>query len=122
MERTWMPTVAGILNIAAAASSFIGSFWLAVLAGFGRCFSPDGSWGVGPNTPFFYPSAVFGVLAAFLFVLTILALIGSVQILRRGGWAWALIGSIAAVFAFFPLGIPAVILTVMSEKEIRQKS
>jgi hypothetical protein len=32
----------------------------------------------------------------------------------------ALVGSIAALFAFFPVGIPAIVLTVMAENEFNQ--
>ncbi len=120
MERTWMPTVAGILDIVAGVSSLIGSFFIAFVAavsgtGFSRCFDYS-----GPGTPFFISSVVLSMIAVLLFTLGAVAVIGGIQALRRASWTWSLIGGISAIFCFFPLGIAALIMTVMAEKEIGQ--
>jgi hypothetical protein len=60
----------------------------------------------------------FVVLATMLFAAGVVAIVGGIYVIQRRKRMWALAGSIAAVFGFFPLGIPAVILTVLSEKQL----
>jgi hypothetical protein len=57
-----------------------------------------------------------------LLVFGILSLVGGMFAVQRRHWAWALVGSIAAIFCFFPLGVAAVILVIMAEKEFIGRS
>ncbi len=121
MERNWTSTVAGILDIIAGVSSLIGSAVLALLAGVigqgaHHVFDPPAGWALLSG------SAVFAVCALMTLVFGVLAVIGGIFSLQRRRWAWALIGAIAAVFSFFPLGIPAIILIVIAEKDFARAS
>jgi hypothetical protein len=64
--------------------------------------------------------ALFFPLALLCFVIGVAAVIcGIAAINRRRMWL-AIVGGIAAVLSFFPLGVAAVILTVLSEKEFER--
>jgi hypothetical protein len=121
MEKTWAPTVAGILDIVAGVMSLIGCLVLAILGSaahhafqhYVRCedvFLPCS------------PGVLFSGLSLMLLVFGVLSLVGGIFAVQRRNWAWALVGSIAAIFCFFPLGVVAVILVVMAEKEFIGRS
>jgi hypothetical protein len=109
-----MPTVAGILEICAGASSLIGSAVLAFLALAARSV-PRGVSEPVPEWPFDVGFAMFLGLATLLVVLGVLALIGGIHALRAARGFWPIIGAIAATLSCFPLGIAAIVLTVMNE-------
>ena len=114
MEKTWMPTVAGILDIVAGALSFVGIifalFGILMLGSVGDMYQ---SMGI-PETLILTIAAIFAIFAV---IVDILAIIGGLYALQRRNWGMALTGSIAAVFASWPLGIAAIVLTVLSKKE-----
>ena len=113
-ENTWMPTVAGILDIVAGISAIGGSLPIGFIAmGMGSFAVPARS--AAADYPVGLLVGFFLVLAIGLFAAGIISIIGGIHALQRRKRIWALAGSIGAVFGFFPLGIPAVILTVMSE-------
>ena len=113
-ENTWMPTVAGILDILAGISAIVGSLPIGFIAmGMGSFAVPARS--AAAEYPVGLLVGFFLVLATGLFAAGIISIIGGVHALQRKKRMWALAGAIGAVFGFFPLGIPAVILTVMSE-------
>ena len=112
MEKTNKPTVAGVLTIISgvlglilAISMFIG---YGVVSGI--CGIPVG------YIPAFVPAIVLG-MAILSLIIAILALVGGIFAVQRKAWGWALAGSIAAILAFLPLGIAAVILTAQSKNE-----
>jgi hypothetical protein len=114
-DNAWMPTVAGILDICAGISAIGGSLPVGFIAlGMGS-FALPARHTPGAEYPAGVLLAFFLILAAGLFVAGIISIIGGVHALQRRSRMWALAGSIGAVFGFFPLGIPAVILTVLSE-------
>jgi hypothetical protein len=120
MEKTWAPTVAGILDIVAGLMSLIGGIVLAMLGSvthhaFCQYVSYDDLY--MPCSP----AVLFTGLALMLVIFGILSLAGGIFAVQRRNWAWAIVGSIAAIFCFFPLGIAAVILTVMAEKEFMER-
>ena len=114
MEKTNKPTVAGILAIIPGVLSF---FWaVALFIGFGVTSGTfDIPGGVG-DIPRFVPGIIMG-WAIESAITAILALVGGIFAVQRKKWEWALAGSIAAIFAFLPLGIAAVILTAQSKDE-----
>ena len=115
-ENSWMPTVAGVLDIFAGVSAIGGSLPVGFVAmGMGSFAVPAGS--VAADYPVGLLVGFFLVLASGLFIAGIISIVGGVYALNKKKRLWALAGSIAAVFGFFPLGIPAVILTVMSEEQ-----
>ena len=116
MRRDWMPTAICILDVCAGLSSLVGG---AVLAFVGvvsqslpsRITEPVPSW------PFDMGTTLFLGLALMLVVFGLLAVVGGIYALRGVQGFWPIVGAIAATFAFFPLGIPAIVLTVMLEQE-----
>jgi hypothetical protein len=114
MERTWMPTVAGILDIVASALSFLAI--ILALAGISVLAYTEGictTMGI-PETLIL---AIVVMFAIFAIIVDILAIVGGTFALRRKKWGMALTGSIAAFFASWPLGIAAIVFTTLSKKE-----
>jgi hypothetical protein len=110
-KKTWMPMVAGILDI-------ICGCWELLLA-FGFVFV--GSIFRFAATPEIPPSlapliAAIGIPFA---ILGILAIVGGVYALRRKVWGLALAGSISSLFSIhlFFLGIAAIVFTALSKNE-----
>jgi|AMFO01.1.fsa_nt_gi hypothetical protein len=116
--KTSLATLAGVLDIAGGVLALVGGLVLLVIGALGSTVLAT-----APDTPLpvrWFPALLFGGLALLLFVAGIIALIGGSCALRRSGWGWALAGAVAALVAFFPLGIAAIVCTVMGEDEIRQ--
>ena len=118
MEKTWKPTVAGILNIVSGASG------LTVVIGLIIAISVTGGFHI-PGTeeiPRFVPNLLTGI-AVPLAIFSILSLIGGIYAVQRKLWGLALAGSISAIFASTPLlgglpvGITATVLTALSKGE-----
>ena len=113
MERAWMPTVAGILNIITGAFGLTGGLALIAL----------GTLASGALEPFVFgmlpliPLALFSALGLPLLLLGILTLVGGIYALQRKMWGLVLAGSIAAVLFSRVLGIPAIIFVALSKKE-----
>jgi hypothetical protein len=111
-------TVAGILDITAGIFGFIGGIPLLVIAIGGAA-----ALGMVPEPEAkrmaFAPLALFLPLAAGLFIAGLVAIFGGMAALNRRKWGLSVAASIAAVFCFFPVGIAAVIFTVLAEPEFR---
>ena len=116
MEKTWMPVVAGILDIVSAAFKLLGVLGV-IIAGI-----------VVPLNPYIDPAKAAGgvpvnVVALLLLagiplvIFLILALVGGIYALQRKKWGLALAGSIAALLPLSLLGIAAIILTTLSKNE-----
>jgi hypothetical protein len=93
--RTWKPTVAGILDIVAGAFGVI----------YGGVFAAVAT-----------EEAFFGIPAAVLIILGIVAIVGGIYNLKRRVWGLSLAGSICALCAPV-LGILAIIFTCMGKRE-----
>ncbi len=67
----------------------------------------------------------YHILVTFMLIFGVifcsLALIGGIFALKKKLWGLALAGSIAALFIFFPCGIPAIIFVAMGNSEFKQK-
>jgi hypothetical protein len=92
MEKTWKPTVGGILTIIAGVFQLITGLLIAVIGGITFLFGWAGVFG----TPFI--------------VLGIIAIVGGIYALRREVWGLALAGSICA---FIPVIVPWSILGIL---------
>lgn len=114
MENTWMPKVAGILDIVAGALSLLGILF--AFLGIVVLRTISGSE-MMPGVPAYAVLAVFVVIAFFLVCVDIIAIVCGTYALRRRKWGVALTGSIAAFFASWILGIPAIVFTVMSKRQ-----
>ena len=118
MEKTWKPTVVGILDIVSGAVGLIAVFGLIIAIGVTGGFYIPGTEGI----PKFVPS-LLAVIAALLAILSVLSLVGGVFAVQRRKWGLALAGSISAIFASIPLlgglpvGITATVLTALSKNE-----
>ena len=111
-------TVAGILDIVAGVFGFVGAVPLLVLGLGGAAVltsvpDPDANRVAFLPLALFLPLAVLGLLAGLV------AVVGGVSALNRGRWGLAVAGAIAAVFGFFPIGVAAVIFTILAEPEFR---
>ena len=113
MERTSKPTTAGILNIIAGALGILGALF-SMLA-FGLLGGMMDSYGMG-YMPGFMPGMAMGMTVPSLLI-AVLALVGGIFGVQRKHWGWSLAGSIAAIFAFLPLGIASTVLTAQSRGE-----
>jgi len=112
MEKTNKPTVAGILAIISGVLGLL--LAVSYFIGYGVV---SGALGIPTGyIPEFVPGIVLG-MAIPTAVIAILALVGGIFAVQRKQWGWALAGSIAAILAFLPLGIPAVILAAQSKNE-----
>jgi hypothetical protein len=118
MAETSKATVAGVCDIVAGICGLIGGIPLVVLAVVGSTVLgtlPE------PELHILAPMtlALFLPLALLCFGSGVLAIAGGVAAFRRKRWGLAVAGSIAAVFGFFPVGIAAVVFTILAEPEFR---
>lgn len=118
MEKTWKPTVAGILDIVSGAIGLIAVFGLLIAISItGGLYIPGTE-----QIPKFVPSLLTGISVP-LAILSILSLVGGIYAVQRKKWGLALAGSISAIFASIPLlgglpvGITATVLTALSKDE-----
>jgi hypothetical protein len=103
MEKTWKPTVAGVLTIIAGVLEAI--IGLLFAAGIGIL---GGVVGMGWLSIIFAPLIIFGIIA----------IVGGVCALRRRIWGLALAGSICALIGpWFLLGILAIIFVSLGKRE-----
>ncbi|MFC1932470.1 hypothetical protein ACFLXU_02410 [Chloroflexota bacterium] len=109
VKKTWRPTVAGILDIIAGGLSLFVLFLFAI----------------GPMIIMPLNAGTFSLdLSLLLMVIPglaieALAIVGGVFAIQRKKWGWALAGSIAAAIMPLPLGIAAIVLTVLSQNEFK---
>ena len=118
-QKTWKPTVAGILNIIVGSLRLLGIFGvtmaivvLKTVSFLWNQIEPD----LYPMTLEFVV-AILAVIAVFLAVAGVLSLLGGISALQRRRWGLALAGSIASVIGPVLLGIPALIFTATSRDE-----
>jgi hypothetical protein len=116
MEKTWMPKVAGILDIVAGSFgvflSLMMALWFAAFSFFSRSDTAEFH-----DFPMTFMAIVFIPMAVFMLAASILAIIGGVCALKRKMWRLALAGSIAGFFGSQPLGVAAIIFTALSKSE-----
>lgn len=116
MAGTSKSTIAGILDIIAGVAGLIGGVPLAIMGvvGYGILGTV-----ARPELHILAPMALalFGTLAVMLFIAGVIAIVGGVAASKRRRWGRAVAGSIAAVFGFFPVGIVAVVFTILAEPE-----
>jgi len=112
MGKTWMPNTAGILDIVAGA---IGILLIAVVS--------LAAWLIPVMaSPRDIPGWIFPVIIVFLVIrllINILAIIGGAFCIRKKAWGLGLAGSIAAIFAAWILGIPALIFVIMGKDQFK---
>lgn len=116
MEKTWMPKVAGILDIVAGACGIffmlIWALWFAAFSFLSRSNTAEFH-----GFPMLFITIIFIPMAIFMLAAGILAIVGGTYALKRKMWKLALAGSIAAFFGSSPLGVAAIIFTALSRSE-----
>jgi hypothetical protein len=118
MDRSWMPTAAGILNIIAGVMSLLGALAL-VFVGTVMVTVPEMVGEPEAEMALELAAGLIWALVLLSLLAGVLAIVGGIVALRRTGWAWPLAGAITALFSFLPLGVFALILVVMAERELR---
>jgi len=121
MERTWMPKAAGVLNLVAGAFFLLGGIIVVTTLGTPMAMAVTRyyMYSIGSSATI-TPSditTVISILAAVLIIPGIVSVSGGIYALKRSLWGLALAGGIFALFYLPPLGIPAIIWTVLSRKE-----
>ena len=115
MERTAKPVIAGVLNIITGSLGLmyaLAVFLLFVILDIGIDY-----YLVFPEFISAFILAVVIITALF----SLLILVSGLYALERKYWGLALAGSIVAVFGFFLLGIPALVLIALSRDEFDAK-
>jgi hypothetical protein len=118
MDRSWMPTAAGILNIIAGVMALLGALAL-IFVGTVTSVVPEMTDDTEDDLPLALVSGLIWALVLLCLGAALLAIIGGIVALRRTGWAWPLAGAITALFCALPLGLFALIFVVLAEKELR---
>ncbi|MCD6599607.1 MAG: hypothetical protein J7L19_03445 [Dehalococcoidia bacterium] len=113
MEKTWKPTVAGILSIVAGAFGIIVGIAIAAL----------GSVGGGPVGALGWPfvGGLVVTATAVLLALSAVAIAGGVVALKRRVWGLALAGAICALLLPPPfiLGVLAIVFVTIGKDEFK---
>jgi len=113
MEKTWMPLVAGILDIICGAVAAI------ITLGFIIAGSVTGVVAsIAPDLPPFVPPMLLG-FALPVAAMAVVAILGGVRAIKVRSWGLALAGSIVAFFVpwCWILGLAAIVLTALSRKQ-----
>ena len=120
-KKTWKPTVAGILNIVAAACHLLGVVFIVIVifAIYNEQLFNGFFMDLFPPDMHQFVQIAWGFSAFFCVVAIVLELLGSIYAFKRQRWILVLISSVVAFLAFFPIGIPAVILTVLTKGEFK---
>ncbi len=109
-------TVAGVLDLAAGFLALTGGSMLGLLGLLGSgilAAVPDEL----PAVIRLVPVAFFGPLALLALLAAVVCFVGGAAALRRSSRGWALAGAVAALVAFAPLGIAALVFTILAEGE-----
>jgi hypothetical protein len=108
--------VSGVLCMIAGGLALLGSFVLAVIGVAG--FTVLGSTVRGtPHGIPLLPLVLFIPLSVLVFAFGIVAIVGGLSGLRRQRFWLLVVGALASVFTFLPLGIVALIFALLSERE-----
>jgi len=104
-DRTWMPTVAGILMIISGVGHTIGGLAMVITVGLGGAFM---------GVPW------LGALGVPLLALGIVALLGGIYALRRQVWGLALAGSVCVlIVGNLVFGVLSLVFVIMAKNEFQ---
>ncbi len=115
--KTWKPLVGGIIGITAGVFDLLGSMMLLI------AIAVISSSSLVITEADIYPLTISGldsilaVIATYLAVAGIVAVVGGVFALQRKVWGLALAGSIAAVLPFWVFGVTSIVFVGMSREE-----
>jgi hypothetical protein len=121
-----MTQAAGVLSIISGVIHLLGAIFVLIFGWLGDGFFNILWYGmVGtPLTPITQPVAqeLQTTVAIPVIILSILAIIGGIYAIKSKVWNLALIGSICGALLTWFLGLPAIILTVVSKNKFQQSS
>lgn len=113
MDKTWMPTTSGILNIICGAADIIGGIVLLILGAASGVIYKFAQTDIPP----YVFMIILVMIGIFMLILGVLALVGGIYALRRKVWGMALAGSIVSFFIIWPLGVASIVFIALSRKE-----
>jgi hypothetical protein len=115
MEKTWKPTVAGILSIIDGIFGLVLGLALLLVGGILQTY-PWLMWGYSLELE---TAALIAFVGIITIILGIVAIVGGAFAIRRRIWGLALAGAICSFLAptGFILGILSIIWVAMSKKE-----
>lgn len=120
MNNSSSPIAAGVLSIVSGIIGVLIGAGLILLAVFFISLVSIETTPADADFPFVIFEAMYLGWGVFTLLLAVLAIIGGIYALQRKYWGLALAGSIAAILAFFPTGIAAVIFVALSKNEFVQ--
>ncbi len=113
MDKSWMPTTGGILNlICGAVDIFAGIVMIIIGAASGWFLSA-----MGTQIPPAIPMVLFTVFGILVIIIGVIALLGGIYALRRKIWGMALAGAIISIFIIWPLGVASTVFIALSRSE-----
>lgn len=118
MNKSWMPTTAGVLCIISAAIRLLIVLVLII------AMIITGDFLIFTGLGFWFPlnvMAVLWIITVPLAITGVMALAGGIFALQRKRWGLALAGSIAAFLPFGILGLVATIFTSLSRDDFEDQ-
>ncbi|MFC1955894.1 hypothetical protein ACFLWZ_05140 [Chloroflexota bacterium] len=119
-----MTKAVGLLNIVSGVTHLLGGIFILIFGWLGDGFFNILWYGmVGtPLTPITQPVSqeLQSIVAIPVIILSIIAIIAGIFSIKRRKWRIVLIGSICGALLTWFLGLPAIILTVLSKNRFRQ--
>ena len=118
-----MTKAAGVLNIISGATHLFGAIFILIFGWLG-----DGVFNIlwygmvgTPLTPITQPVSqeLQSILAIPVIVLSIIAIIAGIFAIKGRKWTIVLIGSICSVWLTWFLGLPAILLTIISKNRFQ---
>jgi len=122
MLKTWKPITAGILNIISGVFFLMGGITILNLLNQPGMAVPWASYamysmGIEGEPSSFFVTTFVVILGTATIVLGVVSAFGGIYSIKRRLWGMALTGSISTFILLFVLGIPTIVLTVVSKRE-----
>ena len=113
MDRSWMPTTGGIINIVMGAFAIIAFLVFLVMGFAGTAILGSAA----RDLPAFMPLVIFLTAGIFYLAIGIVAIIGGAYGIKKQKWGMALAASIMSILILWPCGVASIVFTIMGSKE-----
>ncbi|MFC1910173.1 hypothetical protein ACFLXC_02620 [Chloroflexota bacterium] len=116
-RKSRLPVIAGVLCVISVVPRMAGSIFIFVFGWLGDGVFNYLWYGVPgmPNGQF----TLITIAAAFVFIVSLLTIIGAIYSIKKRKWVLVLTGAIISAILAWPVGVPALILTVYARKAYR---